>query len=90
MHDLIRRTLEWLRLLFCPGTGKRRRLRHRTRLCLHFVVVRHPAVPRAPQLPQHRSPYGLVTPLDGSDSALVRPYLAVRDRHLIAAHEVAA
>ena len=24
MHDLIRRTLEWLRLLFGPGTGKRR------------------------------------------------------------------
>jgi hypothetical protein len=27
MHDLIPRTLEWLRLLFAPGTGKRRRRR---------------------------------------------------------------
>ncbi|MDX3248620.1 hypothetical protein PV408_44460, partial [Streptomyces sp. ME18-1-4] len=28
----------------------------------------------------HRSPYGLVTPLDGTDSLLVRPYLTAHDR----------
>ncbi|MEV2195072.1 hypothetical protein AB0I02_29465 [Streptomyces phaeochromogenes] len=82
MHDLIRRTLEWLRLLVCPGTGKRRRTRHRAYLCIHFTAVRPPAPP-APlltRLPRHRSPYGLVAPLDGADSALVRPYLAAHDQ----------
>lgn len=81
MHDLIRRTLESLRLLLGPGTGKRRRThRHlRPHLCLHVTVVRHHT-----HLPHHRSPYGLAAPLDGADSALVRPYL------LIGAQEVAA
>lgn len=82
MHDLIRRTLEWLRLLFCPGTGKRRRTRHRTYLCLHFTAVRHPSASPSPSLLRHRSPYGLVTPLDGTDSDLVRPYLAAHDQEV--------
>ncbi|PSM39299.1 hypothetical protein C6Y14_33215 [Streptomyces dioscori] len=43
MLDPIRRALHWLRLLFCPGTGTRRRTRHRARLCLHITAVRHPA-----------------------------------------------
>ncbi|MFF3336192.1 hypothetical protein ACFYWX_42860 [Streptomyces sp. NPDC002888] len=82
MHDLIRRTLEWMRLLLGPGTGKRRRThRHlRPHVCLHFTAVRHYSTP----LPPHRSPYGLATPLDGTDSALVRPYL------MVGAQEVAA
>ncbi|MDQ0775746.1 hypothetical protein QF026_004212 [Streptomyces aurantiacus] len=90
MHDPIRRTLQRLRLLFCPGTGKRRRTRHRAYLCVHFTAVRHPSAPQPPppSLPRPRSPYGLVTPLNGADSALVRPYL---DRHWVgAAREVAA
>jgi hypothetical protein len=81
VHDLIRRTLEWLRILFSPGTGKRRRARHRTYLCLHFTAVRHPAAPLP--LPHHRFPYGLATPLDGTDSALVRPYLASHDQEAV-------
>jgi hypothetical protein len=80
MHDLIRRTLEWLRLLLGPGTGKRRRPHHRPHLCVHLTVVRRPSVPPSPRLPAHRSPYGLPTPLDGTDSALVRPYLAVHEQ----------
>lgn len=80
MHDLIRRTLEWLRILFSPGTGKRRRTRHRPHLCLHFTAVRRPS---APTLPHHRSPYGLATPLDGTDSALVRPYLAAHEEEAV-------
>ncbi|MEU9190090.1 hypothetical protein AB0D14_37280 [Streptomyces sp. NPDC048484] len=80
MHNFIRRTLEWMRLLLCPGTGKRRRTRHRAYLCLHFTAVRHASVPLPPRLPHHRSPYGLVTPLDGADSALVRPYLAAHEQ----------
>ena len=31
-------------------------------------------------LPAHRSPYGLDDPLDGSASALVRPYIDVYER----------
>jgi hypothetical protein len=81
MHDLIRRTLEWLRLLFAPGTGKRRRRPHRhPHFCVHFTVVRRPSSPEPPSVPRHRSPYGLVTPLDGADSALVRPYLTAHER----------
>ncbi|MDX5570311.1 hypothetical protein PYK79_53290 [Streptomyces sp. ID05-04B] len=81
MHDLIRRTLEWVRLLLGPGTGKRRRThRQRPRLCLHFTAVRHESAPVGPHLPLHRSPYGLVGSLDGAESVLVRPYLAAHDR----------
>ncbi|WSQ11895.1 hypothetical protein OG604_31380 [Streptomyces sp. NBC_01231] len=73
MHDLIRRNLEWLRLLFAPGTGKRRRPRR------HPSPYLTPVRPSAP-LPRHRSPYGLPTPLDGTASALVRPYLAALEQ----------
>ncbi|MFF7528809.1 hypothetical protein ACFZB2_06895 [Streptomyces bobili] len=76
MHDPIRRTLEWLRLLFAPGTGKRRRSHGRPCPRPHLTGVRRPAVP----LPPHRSPYGLATPLDGAESALVRPYLAALEQ----------
>ncbi|MER6010290.1 hypothetical protein [Streptomyces bluensis] len=78
MHDLIPRTLQWLRLLFAPGTGKRRRRPHRHSFPhLHVTLVRCPSAsqPQPSHLPRHRSPYGLPAPLDGSDSALVRPYL---------------
>ncbi|MDX3579761.1 hypothetical protein [Streptomyces sp. FL07-04A] len=71
MHDLIRRSLAWLRLLFMPGTGKRRRTRHHPYLCLHLTAVRRTAASPVPHLPFHRSPYGLPTALDGADSALV-------------------
>ncbi|MFG2026949.1 hypothetical protein [Streptomyces sp. NPDC048825] len=80
MHDLIRRTLEWLRLLFAPDTGKRRRPHRHPHFCVHLTVVRRPSSPQPPNLPHHRSPYGLVTLLDGADSALVRPYLAAHER----------
>ncbi|MER5223599.1 hypothetical protein [Streptomyces flaveus] len=80
MTDLIRRTLEWLRLLFAPGTGKRRRPHRHPRFCVHLMVVRRPASALPPHLPRHRSPYGLVTSLDGADSALVRPYLAAHEQ----------
>ncbi|ANS67616.1 hypothetical protein SLINC_5392 [Streptomyces lincolnensis] len=90
MRDLIPRTLQWLRLLFAPGTGKRR---HRVPFPTSPSPRPHHTWP--PQLPRHRSPYGLATPLDGNASALVRPYLAADfgidlDRHLIGAQEVAA
>ena len=80
MTDLIPRALQWLRLLFSPGTGKRRLTRHRPYLCLHVTAVRHPApAPASSGLPRHRSPYGLHAPIDGSASALVRPYLAAHE-----------
>ncbi|MFJ8596119.1 hypothetical protein [Streptomyces sp. NPDC093598] len=93
MHDLIPRALQWLRLLFAPGTGKRRRGRPRRHLFphVHLTLVSCPSAPRSPQLPRHRSPYGLHTPLDGTASALVRPYLGVDpDQHLIGPRKVAA
>ncbi|WP_371579242.1 hypothetical protein [Streptomyces sp. NBC_01314] len=87
MTDLIPRALHWLRLLFSPGTGKRRLPRHRPYLCLHVTAVRHlstPApAPASSSLPRHRSPYGLHGPIDGSASALVRPYLAAHEEEAL-------
>ncbi|MET9445957.1 hypothetical protein [Streptomyces cinerochromogenes] len=77
MHDPIRRLAAWLRLLFTPGTGRRRagvQSAVRYPSAPHFTAAPH--VPRL-SLPLHRSPYGLHLPLDGSESRLVRPYLAV-------------
>ncbi|MGW1619848.1 hypothetical protein [Streptomyces sp. NPDC002172] len=81
MHDLIPRALQWLRLLFAPGTGKRRRRPHRPLFPhLHLTLVRCPLTAEPPHLPGHRSPYSLDTFLDGADSALVRRYLAAGER----------
>ncbi|MBQ0847609.1 hypothetical protein J8N05_05135 [Streptomyces sp. BH-SS-21] len=89
MLDPIRRALQWMRLLFCPGTGTRRRTRHRTYLCLHITAVRHPVHPVHPSLVegdpeaalQQRRRLALVLAADlGIDL----------DSHLIGAREVAA
>ncbi|MFK0281760.1 hypothetical protein ACIQVL_14995 [Streptomyces sp. NPDC090499] len=81
MHDLIPRALQWLRLLFAPGTGKRRRRPDRHPFPhLHLTLVRCPLTAEPPHLPGHRSPYGLATLLDGTDSALIRPYLTAHER----------
>ncbi|MCD7438856.1 hypothetical protein [Streptomyces lincolnensis] len=76
MYDLIPRALQRLRLLFAPSTGKRRR---RTPFpYVHAVTLGHGPL-TSPPLPRHRSPYGLPAPLDGTASALVRPYLAAHE-----------
>ncbi|WP_181801664.1 hypothetical protein [Streptomyces shenzhenensis] len=81
MQDLISRTLDWLRLLFAPGTGKRRRRPHRSPLShLNLTLVRCPLTTEPPHLPAHRSPYGLAALLDGTEPALVRPYLTAHER----------
>lgn len=81
MQDLISRTLDWLRLLFAPGTGKRRRRPHRSPFPhLNLILVRCPLTADPPHLPAHRSPYGLAALLDGAESALVRPYLTAHER----------
>lgn len=74
MPDPIHRLALRLRLFLTPGTGRHRRTRHQP----HPVPVLGPvAAPACPpvRLPRHRSPYGLPTPLDGTASRLVRPYL---------------
>ncbi|MFJ8488793.1 hypothetical protein ACIRBZ_10545 [Streptomyces sp. NPDC094038] len=86
MPDLIRRLALWLRLLLAPGTGKRRRTRYRPRPTAVPLARTAPAPEPPPAgLPRHRSPYGLATPLDGTASRLIRPYLLAHERHL--AHE---
>ncbi|MFI6563751.1 hypothetical protein [Streptomyces sp. NPDC050534] len=77
MTDLIPRALQWLRLLLAPGTGQRRKPRSRRSPFprLHLTPI-HPTV----SLPRPRSPYGLHAPLDGTDSVLVRPYVAAHER----------
>ncbi|MFC9507535.1 hypothetical protein [Streptomyces sp. NPDC057002] len=47
---------------------------------MHPSLVSCPSAPQPPQLPCHRSPYGLPTPFDGSASALVRPYLTAHEQ----------
>ncbi|MEW2300586.1 hypothetical protein AB0958_11515 [Streptomyces sp. NPDC006655] len=81
MHDLIPHALQWLRLLFAPGTGKRRRRPRRPPFPhLHLTLVRCPLTAEPSNLPHHRSPYGLATLLDGTDSALVHPCITARER----------
>ncbi|MEU0372111.1 hypothetical protein ABZ070_17965 [Streptomyces sp. NPDC006283] len=68
MHDLIQALVRWARLLFIPpGTG-----RHRPRPA-HLRAATVP--PRPARLPVLRSPYGLDGPLNGHETAMVRPYL---------------
>ncbi|MFE7839337.1 hypothetical protein ACFU53_25775 [Streptomyces sp. NPDC057474] len=78
MLDLIRRSALWLRLLFTPGTGRRR-------AGVRLVVVPPPAdwtetPPTA--LPAHRSPYGFDEHFDGAATIAVRPYLAAHEQRL--------
>ncbi|MFD7320903.1 hypothetical protein ACFV9D_07385 [Streptomyces sp. NPDC059875] len=68
MAHLIRALVRRARLLFAPpGTGAPR------------PCVAAPPRP-APQLPAPRSPYGLDAPLDGTETALVRPYLRAHEQ----------
>ncbi|MCX4882326.1 MULTISPECIES: hypothetical protein [unclassified Streptomyces] len=69
MTDLIHRLLAWMGLLLI-----RRRTEH---------VPPSPAAPLEPSLhllPPHRSPYGLHTPLDGTATIAVRPYLTAHEQ----------
>ncbi|MFI6107334.1 hypothetical protein [Streptomyces sp. NPDC051310] len=75
MHDLIRALAAWARLTLLPGARGAHRggpaLAGPQRAC-------PPASP--PRLPAARSPYGIGGPLDGSASALVRPYLVAYEQ----------
>lgn len=76
MHDLIRRLVHWLGLLFGPGTGTRRAGDPRpARLAPGSAPTTDSVC-----LPLHRSPYCLHLPLDGADSRLVRPYLTAHEQ----------
>lgn len=74
--------------LFAPGTGRRRA---GARPAGPAGAARSPRPgPGAWRLPAPRSPYGLGGPLDGEETALVRPYLAAHEaRHRQAWRRVA-
>ncbi len=74
MHDLIRRLVHWLGLLFGPGTGTRRAGDPRP------ARLAPGSTADSLCLPLHRSPYCLHLPLDGADSHLVRPYLTAHEQ----------
>ena len=78
MLDPIRRIALWLRLLFTPGTGRRRA---GGRLGL---VPTPPSCSEVPPtaLPVHRSPYGLDEVCDGAQTVAVRPYLVAHEQRL--------
>lgn len=74
MNDLIRSLAAWIAPLTRP----------RGKTCVP-VVRPHPALTSphpAPgaSLPTHRSPYGLDTPLDGTATVAVRPYLTAHEQ----------
>ncbi|MFF9865068.1 hypothetical protein ACF1G0_06550 [Streptomyces sp. NPDC013953] len=75
MHDLIRAFAAWARLALLPGAHAR----HRSGPAL--AAPRRAGSPASPpRLPAARSPYGIDRPLDGSASALVRPYLVAYEQ----------
>ncbi|MBZ9640084.1 hypothetical protein K8369_11840 [Streptomyces sp. PSKA30] len=75
MHDVIHRLAKCLRLLFGSGTDI-----HRAGTGTHQPPTPAPRPAVRPSLPLHRSPYGLALPLDGSATALVRPYVTASDQ----------
>lgn len=78
MHDFIRRITLWLRLLFNPGTGRRRA---GDRLVVAPVPVEW-AGPAPMPLPAHRSPYGLPERFDGTTTIAVRPYVIAHEQRV--------
>ncbi|MGW1669358.1 hypothetical protein [Streptomyces sp. NPDC002324] len=75
IHALSRWTLD----LFAPGTGRRRAGTRPCRPDIHYKPAPPTAAAIRPSAP--RSPYNLDpdTPLDGSASPLVRPYLVAAE-----------
>ena len=73
MTDLIGRLVAWVSLLLCPrGTHRRTGSRPTPSLAPSFPLRAATGFP----LPSHRSPYGLITLLDGAETVAVRPYVA--------------
>lgn len=78
MTDLIRALALWARLLFGPRTGSAHRARPAVRAPRPAPVQARPPVPS--RAPAPRSPYGLDVPLDGTETALIRPYLRAHEQ----------
>ncbi|MFE2039991.1 hypothetical protein ACFXAZ_03500 [Streptomyces sp. NPDC059477] len=76
--SIIHTFVGWVLGILMPGTGKRRAdVRPAPEPSSWCHRASCPAV--AVRLPAHRSPYGLADPpFDGTDTALVRPYVASR------------
>ncbi|WP_186778395.1 hypothetical protein [Streptomyces salinarius] len=83
MTEPIGRLVTWVSLLLSPRGAHRRT---RPQPAAHPAPT-HPAVTRSVPLPSHRSPYGLPTVLDGTETAAVRPYLLT---HALYAPQAAA
>ncbi|MBA2807067.1 hypothetical protein E0500_006310 [Streptomyces sp. KM273126] len=74
MNDLIRSLVAWIGPLIKPR-GKPCGPAFRP----HSALMTPPPAPDT-SLPTHRSPYGLDTPLDGTATAAVRPYLTAHEQ----------
>ncbi|WP_175411992.1 hypothetical protein [Streptomyces sp. TRM64462] len=79
MTDPICRIAAWFRLLFAPGSGRRRAGACPTAADPATRPQAAP-IPLAPRLPALRSPYGQHELFDGATVALVRPYLVAHER----------
>ncbi|MFE6619535.1 hypothetical protein [Streptomyces sp. NPDC057740] len=87
---IIHAFLRWVLEVFGPHP----RCRHRADRLATVPPLPAPPVPAPPARPSSpRSPYGLASPLDGEETALVRPYLVAfeerrrrRERRLVLVH----
>ncbi|MFG2023368.1 hypothetical protein [Streptomyces sp. NPDC048825] len=73
MTDLVRRITAWVSLLCLPRGA------HRVRPP-HPAPTTVPPQPQAVRLPAHRSPYGLDSPLDATETRPVRPYVIAHEQ----------
>lgn len=89
MTDLICRIAAWLRLVFTPGSGRRRAGARPTTAApaTQPQTAVRPAYGQVAQFgpgwgwtARPRSPYGLRETFDGDTVALVRPYLVAHER----------
>ncbi|MET9774784.1 hypothetical protein ABZ023_11050 [Streptomyces sp. NPDC006367] len=71
MTGALCRFFMWLSPLLRPG-GTHRRTGFRPTVA---TAAGNPPIPDDAALPSHRSPYGLPTVLDGTETAAVRPYV---------------
>ncbi|MGW0822157.1 hypothetical protein [Streptomyces sp. NPDC002845] len=78
MTDLIGRLVAWVSLLLIPRGAHRRVTHHRTHPAAPPSATSPP--PARPALPAHRSPYGLDTPLDGTATVAIRPYVTAHEQ----------
>ncbi|MBA2944904.1 hypothetical protein [Streptomyces himalayensis] len=79
MTDLIRALTDLWKVVFGPRPQGRHRADRATAVPPLLAPPIPPAPPAWPRSPRPRSPYGIDEPLNGHETALVRPYLVAHE-----------